>query len=107
MMHSMGIGAQYDMREFEFAGDTPVDNKDNQVLFGVRAESDYDLGDMDMKLCFEYYNNFGQKADSEVNDRIKAITAVVADETATGGLTQVYSNIQKASFVLSFGVTDV
>jgi len=64
------LGAVYDMREYEITNSgIDAENKtlkENQILFGMRGETLYSMEDMNITVAFEGLSNFGQKADSDV-----------------------------------------
>lgn len=114
MFEHLGLGIQYDMREYDFGlkrDDTTIgDKSNNTVLFGVRAENQYQYNDTEANIYFEYFSSMGQKSDSEMSDGL--IDLILNFEGDAEGAEEVtypstYTHIYKARLGLSFNLTDM
>lgn len=115
MYGGLGLVAEYDMREYEIdkmvasAAPTVEKKKDEQMMFGFRAESDFNVSDMDMHLVAQYTQTFDSKTETDVKDVFAANHDHNFEDAAasTVKISDMYSLVHKAHIGLSFNLTDL
>jgi len=91
------VGAEYFMQEFEVTNGDALATfeknagfKENQILFGLRGEMNYDMEDISLIVSVEAMSNFGAKSDSEAESYYKGLVqnqAQITTANDTGSVT--------------------
>ncbi|MCP8352466.1 hypothetical protein [Candidatus Synchoanobacter obligatus] len=86
------VGAEYFMQEFEISGhgvafEKSAGFKENQILFGLRGEMNYDMEDISLIVSVEAMSNFSAKSDSEADSYYKNL--ITNQQESTGHIDSV------------------
>lgn len=118
--HNLSLCGEYDMSKIDVTGNAGTNTatvlnkefKNNNFLFGARAETAIDAGDFDLNLFVEGFTNFSRKAEDEVTTYSKNLSAAYFTDTLAAAKvgnqpTEAHMNIMKLSLGLGFNFANL